>query len=148
MRAVRFAAAAGVVLSTPWLLPNLTVPQLRQLFAAFPELTLAALAAAPLPGLVGALSGIRWLRQRPEEGAGPLAVATRWATILAIIGLARPFGPREPGEVATELLLRGGQLVGLLFLFDGPLVPEAAARPRWHRAGSGPRPPARASRRS
>jgi hypothetical protein len=129
MRYLRFAAAAWLAGSTPWLLPTFSHQTLRMLFAHLPELTVAALAGAPLPGLVGLLSAVRWQRRRPAERASPLAVATRWATILAILGLARPLDARDVDSAVSELLLRGGQMVALLFLFDGPLVPENVGAP-------------------
>ena len=129
IRILRFAAAAWLVVSTPWLLPTFSIPELRLLLAHLPELTLAVLAAAPLPGIVGLLSAVRWQRRRPEERASPLAAATRWATILAILGLARPLSVEEVGSAASVLVLRGSQLAALLLLFDGPLVPETPDTP-------------------
>lgn len=123
MRAMRFAAVVWLVVSTLWLLPTFSIQALRALLAHLPELMLASLVAAPLPAVVGLLSAVRWLTGRPHE-ASSFAVATRWATILALIGLMRPFNARDQESLVTELLLRAGQLVALLFLFDGPLVPQ------------------------
>jgi ABC-type proline/glycine betaine transport system permease subunit len=100
------------------------MPTVRALFAHLPELTVAVLVAAPLPGLVGLLSAVRWLRRRPGGTVSPLAAATRWATILAILGLALPFNAVDQASAVSALVLRGSHLVALLFLFDGPLVPE------------------------
>jgi hypothetical protein len=139
MQAVRFAAAAWLVASIPWQLPKFSMQTLRALFAHLPELTVAVLVAAPLPGLVGLLSIVRWLRRRPGGRVSPLAAATRWATILAILGLALPFNVVDQASAVSALVLRGSQFVALLFLFDGPLVPEdrgqraAAAGRRAHR---------------
>lgn len=132
MRAVRLAAAAWLVVSTPWLLPTFTMQRLREIYAHLPELTLASIVAAPLPGLVGLLSAVRWFAGRPHS-ASPLAVATRWASILALLGLMRPFDAHDTDSAFTELVLRATQLVALLFLFDGPVVPEEGE------SASGPR---------
>jgi hypothetical protein len=62
------------------------------------------------------------MRDGRPEGAWP---STPSATILAIPGLLRPLSVDDLDSAVPELVLRASQLVALLFLFDGPLVPEA-----------------------
>jgi hypothetical protein len=126
MRALRFAAAAWLVLAAVLLRPTFTRDELASLYEQLPELTLAALAAGGLPVVVALLSALRWARGRRED-ATPLAAATRWAVILSLLSLLLPLHARDVAAAGSELAYRSGQLVALLFLLDGPLAP---AEPR------------------
>ena len=125
MLTIRFAAAFWMLYATFALRHPLTKPELLALMESLPELALAALTFETLPAVVGAASIARWLRARPSERRGSFAAATRCAALIAVAGLLLlPFHAADAAEPLSALAYRGGQLLALLLMLDGPLAPD------------------------
>jgi hypothetical protein len=144
IESLRFAAAFWLLYAPLALHPAFNRGVLAGLWQHLPQLAVAALVGEMLPFLVGLCCLARWLRAREAGRHGAFAVATRTATVLAILGLLLPFHAEEAADPSGAIAYRAGLLLALLLTIDGPFVPDAgrtaqgSARPGSSSVGNRP----------
>jgi len=121
---VRGGAAAWLVAYAGGLRPVFRADQLRLFLEARPELAVGALVLESLPAVVGAAWILRALRPASFPGDGAFAAGARWATLLAMAGLALPVHATTAEAALYEAGFRVVSFLGLALMLDGPLEPN------------------------
>jgi hypothetical protein len=85
---------------------------------------LAIMALDALPAAAGLASAVRWLAGSPPASLGAVALATRWAALLALVALPVPLLMGVVPVTPPDLVFRALQAVALFLLLDGPLGPD------------------------